>query len=124
MLNVFSKCEFNKLLLSIKLNVMPGHQWLGPVCCNAVLPFSQRKSLREIIGGMARHMALDMTVICPAALILPTGKTHEVAIDRKSAWTLGTITTFDRAFIDFAWFASLIRHGVWFVTWAKDSLAS
>jgi hypothetical protein len=78
---------------------------------------------RKTKGAVKLHLALDHEGYLPSYACITTGKVHEVNVARKRTWPSGTILTFDRGFVDFAWFASLIRQGVWFVTRAKENSA-
>lgn len=78
---------------------------------------------RQTKGAVKLHLTLDHNGYLPSYAYITTGKVHEVNVARKLMWSSGTILTFDRAFVDFSWFASLIRQGVWFVTRAKENIA-
>jgi hypothetical protein len=106
------KFRFKNKLLSIDASVID--------LCASIFDWAQ---FRRTKGAVKLHLALDHDGHLPSYAHITTGKIHEVRIARKLKWPAGTILTFDRAFIDFAWFAALIRHGVWFVTRAKENLA-
>ena len=106
------KFRFKNKLLSIDASVID--------LCAAVFDWAK---FRKTKGAVKLHMALDHDGYLPCYAHITTGKTHEVTIARQRTWSPGSIVTFDRAFIDFAWFGSLIRQGVWFVTRAKGNLA-
>jgi hypothetical protein len=106
------KFRFKNKLLSIDASVID--------LCASIFDWAQ---FRRTKGAVKLHLALDHDGHLPSYAHITTGKIHEVRIARKLKWPAGTILTFDRAFVDFAWFAALIRHGVWFVTRAKENLA-
>lgn len=106
------KFRFKNKLLSIDASVID--------LCAAVFDWAK---FRKTKGAVKLHMALDHDGYLPCYAHITTGKTHEVTIARQRTWSPGSIVTFDRAFIDFSWFGSLIRQGVWFVTRAKGNLA-
>lgn len=106
------KFRFKNKLLSIDASVID--------LCASIFDWAQ---FRRTKGAVKLHLALDHDGHLPSYAHITTGKIHEVKIARKLKWPAGTILTFDRAFVDFAWFAALIRQGVWFVTRAKENLA-
>jgi hypothetical protein len=106
------KFRFKNKLLSIDASVID--------LCASIFDWAQ---FRRTKGAVKLHLALDHDGHLPSYAHITTGKIHEVRIARKLKWPAGTILTFDRAYVDFAWFAALIRHGVWFVTRAKENLA-
>jgi hypothetical protein len=106
------KFRFKNKLLSIDASVID--------LCASIFDWAQ---FRRTKGAVKLHLALDHDGHLPSYAHITTGKTHEVRVARKLKWPAGTILTFDRAFVDFAWFATLSRHGVWFVTRAKQNLS-
>jgi hypothetical protein len=74
-------------------------------------------------GAVKLHMSLDHDGYLPCYAHITTSKTHEITIARQRIWPKGTILTFDRGFLDYGWFSSLIAQGVWFVTRPKNNIA-
>ena len=106
------KFRFKHKLLSIDASVIE--------LCASVFDWA---TFRRSKGAVKLHLTLDHDGYLPSYACISTGKVHEINIARKLTWPAATIITFDRAFMDFEWFASLIRQGVWFVTRAKDNLS-
>lgn len=106
------KFRFRNKLLSIDATVIE--------LCAQIFDWAH---FRKTKGAVKLHLALDHEGYLPSYACITTGKVHEVTVARKRTWPSGAILTFDRAFVDFAWFASLIRQGVWFVTRAKGNAA-
>ena len=106
------KFRFKHKLLSIDASVIE--------LCASVFDWAK---FRRTKGAVKLHLTLDHDGYLPSYACISTGKVHEINIARKLTWPAATIITFDRAFMDFEWFASLIRQGVWFVTRAKDNLS-
>ena len=104
--------RFKNKLLSIDASVID--------LCASIFDWAK---FRRTKGAVKLHLTLDHDGYLPSYAYISTGKLPEVNLARKLRWPSGTIITFDRAFLDFAWFASLIRQGVWFVTRAKENLA-
>ena len=105
------KFRFKNKLLSIDASVIE--------LCASIFDWAK---FRRTKGAVKLHLALDHDGYLPSYAYISTGKVHEINVARKLTWSSGTIITFDRAFVDFNWFASLIRQGVWFVTRAKENL--
>ena len=106
------KFRFKNKLLSIDASVIE--------LCASVFDWAK---FRRTKGAVKLHLTLDHNGYLPSYACISTGKVHEINIARKLTWPSATIITFDRAFVDFEWLASLIRQGVWFVTRAKDNLS-
>lgn len=105
------KFRFKNKLLSIDASVIE--------LCASIFDWAK---FRRTKGAVKLHLTLDHDGYLPSYAYISTGKIHEINVARKLTWPSGTIITFDRAFVDFNWFASLIRQGVWFVTRAKENL--
>ena len=106
------KFRFKNKLLSIDATVID--------LCASIFDWAK---FRQTKGAVKLHLTLDHDGYLPSYAYITTGKVHEVNVARELQWPSGTILTFDRAFVDFAWFGSLIRQGVWFVTRAKSNIA-
>lgn len=106
------KFRFKNKLLSIDASVID--------LCARLFDWAK---FRKTKGAVKIHMILDHDGYLPSYAYISTGKVHELTVARQRSWPQDTILTFDRAFVDFAWFASLIRQRVWFVTRAKATFA-
>lgn len=74
---------------------------------------------RRAKGAVKLHLLLDHDGYLPQFAVLSHGKTHELTVARKLAFEPGAVVVFDRAYIDYEWFAELGRRGVYFVTRLK-----
>lgn len=74
---------------------------------------------RRAKGAVKLHLLLDHDGYLPQFAVLSDGKTHELAVARKLSFEPGALVVFDRAYIDYEWFAELGRRGVYFVTRLK-----
>lgn len=80
-------------------------------------------AFRRTKGAVKLHFTLDHDGYLPTALVITTGKRHEVTVARRQTFAPGTILILDRGYVDFAWFAQLTAAGVFFVTRMKDGTA-
>lgn len=74
---------------------------------------------RRAKGAVKLHLLLDHDGYLPQFAVLSDGKTHDLTVARKLAFEPGAVVVFDRAYIDYEWFAELGRRGVYFVTRLK-----
>jgi hypothetical protein len=74
---------------------------------------------RRAKGAVKLHLLLDHDGYLPQFAVLSDGKTHELNVARKLSFEPGAVVVFDRAYIDYEWFAELGRRGVYFVTRLK-----
>jgi len=74
---------------------------------------------RRAKGAVKLHLLLDHDGYLPQFAVLTDGKTHELTVARKLSFEPGAVVVFDRAYIDYQWFAELGRRGVYFVTRLK-----
>lgn len=74
---------------------------------------------RRAKGAVKLHLLLDHDGYLPQFAVLTDGKTHELNVARNLAFEPGAVVVFDRAYIDYEWFAELGRRGVYFVTRMK-----
>jgi hypothetical protein len=72
-------------------------------------------------GAVKLHLLLDHDGYLPSYAVITEGKKHEVRVARQMRFAPGTILVFDRGYTDYAWFASLIQQGVYFVTRLKEN---
>ena len=67
-------------------------------------------------GAAKLHLLLDHQGYLPQFAVLTTGKTAELKVARRLRFEPGTILVFDRGYVDYRWYESLTRQGVFFVT--------
>ena len=70
-------------------------------------------------GAVKLHFTLDHDGCLPTFLVITEGDRHEVLIARQQAFAPGTLLVFDKAYLDFGWFARLTAAGVFVVTRLK-----
>lgn len=80
---------------------------------------------RSTKGGIRLHTVYCMTEQIPVWMNITNGKKHEQTIAREhwKSWNLapGSILTFDRGYVDFAWWAELTDAGIFWVSRAKSN---
>ena len=81
-------------------------------------------TFRRTKGAVKLHLLLDHEGYLPSYAVITEGKQHEVTVAKTLTFAPGTILVIDRGYVDYAWFASLTRQGVFFVTRLKDNAIS
>ena len=76
---------------------------------------------RRTKGAVKLHLLLDHDGYLPSYAVITEGKQHEVTVAKTLTFAPGTILVIDRGYVDYAWFATLTRQGVYFVTRLKDN---
>jgi hypothetical protein len=76
---------------------------------------------RRTKGAVKLHLLLDHEGYLPTYAVITEGKQHEVTVAKTLSFAPGTILVMDRGYVDYAWFATLTRQGVFFVTRLKDN---
>jgi hypothetical protein len=104
------KFRFKNPLLSLDASVID--------LCATVFDWA---TFRRTKGAVKLHLLLDHDGYLPCYAVIPEGCRHEVTVARTLTFPPGTILVMDRGYVDFAWFADLIRSGVFFVTRLKDN---
>jgi len=104
------KFRFKNPLLSLDASVID--------LCASVFDWA---TFRRTKGAVKLHLLLDHDGYLPCYAVLTEGRRHEVTVARTLTFPPGTILVMDRGYVDFAWFADLIRQGVFFVTRLKDN---
>ena len=104
------KFRFKNKLLSLDATVID--------LCAEVFPWAR---FRRHKGAVKLHFTLDHDGYLPLLRVITPGREHEGPVARQASFDPGTILVFDKAFIDFQWFASLHARGVWFVTRMKTN---
>jgi hypothetical protein len=67
-------------------------------------------------GAAKLHLVLDHHGYLPQFMVITPGKTAELKVARRLRLEPGTILVFDRGYVDYRWYESLTRQGVFFVT--------
>ena len=88
--------------------------------CLSICSWAQ---FRHEKGAFKLHTAIDLAGNLPTIAVLSPGKTHDIRVARVQSFEKGTTVIMDKAYIDYAWLASLEDQGVYFVTRAKDNMA-
>jgi len=78
---------------------------------------------RRTKGAIKLHLVLDHDGYLPSVAVITDGKHADVRVARRLRFAPGTILVMDRGYLDFAWFAQLTAHGVFFVTRPKHNTA-
>ena len=78
-------------------------------------------TFRRTKGAVKLHLLLDHDGYLPCFAVITEGKRHEVTVAKTLRFAPGTILVMDRGYVDYAWFATLILQGVFFVTRLKDN---
>ncbi|HLJ29464.1 MAG TPA: IS4 family transposase [Candidatus Angelobacter sp.] len=76
---------------------------------------------RRTKGAVKLHLLLDHNGHLPCYAVITEGKKHELPVARQWSYEPGTILVFDRAYIDYDWFADLTQRQVHFVTRMKEN---
>jgi hypothetical protein len=74
-------------------------------------------------GAVKLHLVLDHEGYLPTVAVITEGAHHDIRVARQLAFEPGTILVVDRGYQDYAWYASLTAHGVFFVTRARRNMA-
>jgi hypothetical protein len=73
-------------------------------------------------GAVKLHLLLDHDGYLPAFACLTDGKTSDIQVARQFQFAPGTVVVMDRAYVDYDWWESLSKQGVFFVTRFKSDL--
>jgi hypothetical protein len=88
--------------------------------CLSLFPWA---AFRQNKGGIKMHTVLDHNGYIPAFADISQAKTHESRMAKSLSLPKGSIVTFDKGYINYAWFRSLCEKCVFFVTRLKDNAA-
>ena len=72
-------------------------------------------------GAVKLHLLLDHDGYLPSFAVITEGKQHEVRVARQMQFAPGAIVVFDRGYTDYAWFTTLTKKAVYFVTRLKEN---
>ena len=84
--------------------------------CLSVFPWA---TFRKTKGAIKIHMGLDHSGYLPSFVSIAEGNVHEVSWAKTLQLPRGSFTVFDKGFVDYAWFGSLVHKGIFFVTRLK-----
>jgi putative transposase len=76
---------------------------------------------RKTKSGIKLHTLLDHNGYLPSVVRITDAKTHEMQKARTLHLEKGAIVVFDKAYVDYDWFAQLQENEVTFVTRLKDN---
>jgi putative transposase len=82
----------------------------------AIFPWAK---FRKRDGALKLHLGLDHDGGIPAFLSLTDGKVHEVTEGRKQRLPSNSIVVMDKGYLDYSWYKSLSKQGLFFVTRAR-----
>jgi putative transposase len=102
--------RFNNKLYSLDASIID--------LCLSVFPWA---TFRKAKGAVKLHIGLDHDGYLPAFVSLKEGRGHEMSWARTLELPRASIVVFDKAFVDYKWFASLVNKGVFFVTRQKTN---
>lgn len=87
--------------------------------CHELFDWAQ---FRQSKGGIKIHLQLDHNGNLPCFLHIGEARSHESTKAKLMQLSKGDIAVFDRGYIDYQWFQSLTKQGVFFVTRAKSNM--
>lgn len=87
--------------------------------CLSLFPWAKFRTTK---GGIKLHTLLDHDGYIPAFVHVTDAKTPDLAAAKLLDLPPGSITVFDRGYIDFAWFRQLHEKGTLFVTRMKRGI--
>lgn len=91
--------------------------------CLSLSPWARFHHEKTNKGAAKLHIGIDIASDLPQFAVITNGKQHDVKVARESwAFKPGTITIFDRGYIDYSWLHDLNVGGVTFVTRAKTNM--
>jgi len=86
--------------------------------CLSVFPWAK---FRQTKGAIKLHALLDHDGHIPSFVRVTTGSTHDIQQARNLVLEPDSILTFDRGYVDYAWFYQIHLQGSFFVTRLKRS---
>jgi hypothetical protein len=87
--------------------------------CAALFDWARFKRTK---GAVKLHLVLDHDGYLPAFACITDGKTSDIHVARQFEFAPGTVVAMDRAYVDYDWWESLTKQGVFFVTRFKSDL--
>lgn len=76
---------------------------------------------RRAKGAVKLHLRLDHDGYLPDYALITEGKRHDSKLAKAFPYSVGSITVFDRAYVDFGLFGQLCSIGAFFVTRLKNN---
>jgi hypothetical protein len=73
-------------------------------------------------GAVKLHLLLDHDGYLPSFACITDGKAADIQVARQFQFAPGTVVVMDRAYVDYAWWASLTQQGVFFITRFKSDV--
>ena len=72
--------------------------------------------------GMKLHLVYDPRAVHPLDVAITAATVNDVTVGREAALSTGAVYVFDKAYVDYAWWASIAQAGAFFVTRAKTNV--
>jgi hypothetical protein len=88
--------------------------------CLSLFPWA---AFRQNKGGIKINTVFDHDGHIPAFVDISQAKTHESRMAKSLCLPKGSIVTFDKGYINYAWFRGLCGKGIFFVTRLKENAA-
>ena len=86
--------------------------------CLSLFPWAKFRTNK---GGIKVNTLLDHGGYIPAFVTIAEGKKHESRMVKSLSLPKGSIVTFDKGYINYAWFCLLCAKGLFFVTRLKEN---
>lgn len=77
---------------------------------------------KQTKGAVKLHLILDHAGYLPRFAVITDGKGQDITVGRTLSFEKGTIIAMDRAYVDYDWWRSLTKGGVYFVSRLKPDL--
>ncbi|OGD22174.1 MAG: hypothetical protein A2W03_09795 [Candidatus Aminicenantes bacterium RBG_16_63_16] len=114
-------------MLSKCLPLAPQHKFrfknpfysLDATIINLCLSLFDWAKFRTTKGAVKLHVKLNQTGYLPTFVQMTTGREREQRVAPVIPLEKGDVAVFDKAFTNFAWYASLLERGIYFVTRLK-----
>jgi len=125
----FYRDLFNGILSAVK-DRFPGHNFNLPgklfsldsttiTLCQSLFKWAKFRTRK---GGMKLHTLLDHDGYIPVVIKMTAAKVHDMVEGRKFHVNKDDTLLFDRGYFDSAWFYTLCKQGIFFVTRIKDNI--
>jgi len=88
--------------------------------CLKLFPWAK---FRQRKGAIKLHTRYEYSGQLPSFINITDGKTHEIRAARELEFEAGSITVFDRGYLDFPWFYSIHQKLAYWLTRAKKNLS-
>ena len=119
---------FQKLLIRCQ-SLSPGHRFklktkiylLDATTIDLCLSLFPWAKFRKTKCAVKLHVGLDIDGYLPTFINATDGKTHEINWAKTLKLPKGSFAVFDIGFIDYTWYQTLTRGGIFFVTRLKNN---